>query len=109
MTRFRGLVFGGFALVLLSACGESTTQAEDRSVDSLYWRSCASCHSTGRGGAPVAFDSESWSARRNHDELWFERVANGYRGMPTKGMCLDCTDEEIRQLIEYITSDSAQP
>jgi cytochrome c5 len=109
MIRLSTSLFGALALVLLSGCGESTTQADDRSVEALYWQSCASCHSTGRGGAPVAFESEVWSARKSHDDLWFERVTNGYRGMPAKGMCHDCSDEEIQQLIEYITSDRAQP
>ena len=113
LTNYRRIksvaVLFGCSLVsfTLVGCGEpgEPVAPQARTVETLYWQSCASCHSSGRAGAPVAFNSEAWLARQESKSLWFERVRDGYRGMPARGMCSDCTDEELNQLIIYISSD----
>jgi len=104
MTRFFRVISLPLAVLMVAACGDSVDQTADRSTTTLYWQSCASCHASGRAGAPLAFDAASWSARRVSEHLWLERVTQGYRGMPPKGMCADCSDKELRALVQYIST-----
>ena len=91
-------------------CGQQSEQEriEDRSVQSLYLRSCASCHAAGRAGAPVSHNVDVWKALlAKGDEALLRSVVQGYRGMPAKGMCRDCTDEEFKGLIDYMAGPSS--
>jgi cytochrome c5 len=91
-------------VVAVTGCGDSVYDESTRTVESLYWQSCASCHNSGRAGAPVAFDETTWQDRLDNKSLWLSRVKEGYRGMPARGMCSDCTDDELIALINYISS-----
>ncbi|HUH38797.1 MAG TPA: c-type cytochrome [Spongiibacteraceae bacterium] len=90
------LVFGLFAL---------PTLATDQAVIDRYNKTCIACHSSGAAGAPRTGDAEAWAPRlaKGMDEL-LKSTHNGLRGMPPKGLCFDCTDDEYRALIEYMST-----
>ena len=94
MKWFAGLA----ALMMISA-----VQASD--VEELYDGTCSVCHETGAAGAVVTGDSEAWQALKDEssmDEL-VASVREGKGGMPPMGMCNDCSDEDFRALIEYMS------
>lgn len=92
--------FAVAALTLLMAV--STAQAD--SVKELYDKSCTFCHASGAAGAPVSHDEAAWEPRMEKDmETLVKHAREGYKGMPPKGMCNDCSDEEYRALIEYMS------
>lgn len=76
-----------------------------REAATLYNQSCIACHASGAAGAPRTGDAATWKARL--DEKGMDKlVANardGINAMPPKGMCMDCTDEEFKSLIEYMS------
>lgn len=70
----------------------------------LYKDSCAICHNTGAGGAPLKGDEVAWEPRlKKGMETLVKHAREGFRGMPPKGMCNQCSDQEFRALINYMT------
>ena len=70
-----------------------------------YQMSCFACHGTGAAGAPKLGDKEAWAARleKGMDSVMVN-VTNGINAMPPKGMCMTCTDENLRALVDYMVS-----
>ena len=70
-----------------------------------YNKSCAVCHSAGVAGAPKTGDAQAWEPRmaKGMDAL-LASVKNGLNAMPPMGMCFDCSDEEYKELIKYMST-----
>ncbi|WP_372865196.1 cytochrome c5 family protein [Spongiibacter sp.] len=94
-------------LLLCSACSRPTNSAapmpSSSALQSLYLQSCYSCHSRGANGAPRSGDRQQWQARlaKGMDTL-LDHTINGYRAMPPRGMCLNCSRDDYRALIEFM-------
>ena len=76
----------------------------------VFNKACITCHLYGSGGSIMLNDSLSWSrviSKKNKIEI-YSNVYNGYMGergpMPYKGGCIDCSDEDLLDAIEYILS-----
>ncbi|EKF73888.1 cytochrome c-type protein [Alcanivorax hongdengensis A-11-3] len=78
--------------------------AHGASVEDRYNSSCTFCHSTGAAGAPHSHNEAEWKPRlaKGMDTL-LKHVKEGYNAMPPRGMCNDCSDEEYRALIKYMS------
>ena len=76
-----------------------------RAGDVVYNASCAACHGTGAAGAPKVGDKGAWGPRiaQGKPTLYQHAIA-GIRGMPPKGMCMTCSDDEIKAAVDYMTS-----
>jgi len=72
-----------------------------------YEKYCHVCHETGLAGAPKLGDKSDWAPRiaEGMDTL-FEHALKGYKAMPPKGTCMDCSDDELKKAIEYMISKS---
>ncbi len=83
------------------------TSSEPRSGETIYSSTCTTCHSTGAAGAPKFGDAAGWADRiaKGLDELYGSAL-NGFKGMPPKGLCMDCSDDEIRAAVDYMASNS---
>lgn len=78
------------------------TKASVRSGKEIYTK-CQGCHNVGIGGAPKYGDKTAWQSRikRGMDDLL--SVAKAGKGMmPPKGTCMDCSDTELRSVIQYM-------
>lgn len=78
-------------------------------AETTYMASCFACHSTGAAGAPKvgAGNAAAWAPRleKGMDAV----VANSIKGlnaMPPKGLCFNCTDDDLRAVIEYMIASS---
>ena len=81
-----------------------TGAASAATVEERYNSSCTFCHSSGAAGAPISHDEAAWKPHldKGMDTL-VKHVKEGFNAMPPKGMCNDCSDEEYRALIEYMS------
>lgn len=80
---------------------------EARDPEEIYQSKCASCHNTGVGGAPKLGEAADWEPRvAKGMEVLFENAWNGINAMPPKGICMDCSEEEMRATIDYILEES---
>lgn len=73
----------------------------------IYEKYCTGCHTTGAGGAPKLGDSAVWAPRiKQGMNLLYKNAINGIGGMPPKGTCVSCTDQEIQQAVQYMVDES---
>lgn len=80
-------------------------QPEDETLAQLYRRSCATCHAVVGTGAPLTGDREAWQPllAKGMDTL-VEHVRRGFGRMPASGLCLACSDQQYRALIEFMAN-----
>jgi len=75
----------------------------------IYSNYCEGCHATGAAGAPKYGDAASWSARLAQGKAAiYQNAIKGIGGMPAKGTCLSCKDEDIDQAVDYMLASISQ-
>lgn len=116
------------AVVVSSCSGEATKEAaplvataeeiayaetaapQDPALAAIYDRSCRTCHAIDGTGAPLAGQTGEWRARataRGADGLLVS-AKNGFNAMPAMGLCADCSDDDLRALIAFMSSRPGQ-
>jgi len=73
-------------------------------VESNFNKSCATCHNVGIAGAPKFGDAGAWASRieKGIDVLYASTINGLPPGMPQKGMCFSCSDDDLRALVDYM-------
>ena len=90
------------------ACGQATAAAASggaaRSGDAVYKQFCFVCHATGVGGAPKLANAAEWTPRlaKGDDAIW-KSITNGLNAMPVKGTCMNCSDDELKAAVAYMS------
>ncbi len=78
-----------------------------RSGEEIYNTKCTACHSTGAAGAPKVGAAGDWESRLAQGiETLYTHALNGIRGMPAKGLCMDCSADEIHAAVDYMVDNS---
>lgn len=74
-----------------------------RDGETIYNTFCMACHATGVSEAPILGNAEQWEARvaKGVDALYSSSI-NGLNVMPPRGTCVDCTDEEMQDAVDFI-------
>ena len=84
----------------------SINASADVSIDDakvIYEKGCAACHSAGVAGAPMLGNKKQWSHRSLKGvEQLTQNAWNGIGGMPAKGLCQNCSFEEIKLAVQYM-------
>lgn len=71
----------------------------------IYDNYCSGCHATGGGGAPRYGDVGSWTPIvLKGMGVVYNNAIHGIAGMPAKGTCLSCSDDEIKQAVNYMVA-----
>ena len=78
-----------------------------RSGEDVYASGCAACHNSGAAGAPKLGDVAAWTPRLDKGlETLFSNAFNGFNAMPAKGMCMDCSEDEIKAAVTHLVDSS---
>lgn len=78
-----------------------------RTGDQIYNASCTTCHSAGVAGAPKTGDAAAWAPRiAQGKETLYTHAIKGFNAMPAKGLCMDCSDDEIKASVDYLVEQS---
>jgi cytochrome c5 len=78
-----------------------------RSGADVYNTACAACHGTGAAGAPKMGDTAAWGPRINKGlDTLLANAINGINGMPPRGLCMDCSDDELKEAVEHMVNGS---
>lgn len=84
-----------------SDASESVTAG--RTGEAVYNLGCAACHTAGLAGAPMLANQAQWEGRLEKGlETLTNNAYNGYNAMPAKGLCMDCSLEEIERSVQYM-------
>jgi cytochrome c5 len=88
--------------------------AKDRGIgqrdgEQVYLAVCSSCHSQNVVGVPQISVKSDWSARlqKKRGDL-YDSAINGLNAMPEKGLCEDCTNNEIQRAVNFMISQINQ-
>ncbi len=92
---------------LLGGCDQG--ESAEHPGKQTYERYCYTCHAAGLAGAPALDDSEAWAPRlaRGRDALLDSVVQGMPPGMPPKGLCNTCTEDKLRESIDYMIGSIA--
>ena len=96
---------------------EEKAAATENNVDSskqgmgVYEQSCAMCHDSGLGGAPIVGDNKLWVDRIAQGlDVLVEHASDGFTGdtgmMPAKGGNPSLSEEDIVAAVEYMVGQS---
>jgi cytochrome c5 len=80
---------------------------EPRTGQQVYETKCFTCHASGAAGAPKYGAAADWAPRivNGLDSLYANAI-NGVGGMPAKGLCMDCSDEEMNAAVDHMLDGS---
>lgn len=113
MKRWASMAAVLVALAALAGCGESGSQSADSAAaahpgEQTYIRYCFSCHAAGIAGAPKTGEAEQWAPRiaKGAEALLQTTIAGIPPGMPARGLCNQCTDEQLADAIAYMMDRS---
>ncbi len=80
---------------------------EPRSGEEVYKTKCFTCHASGAAGAPKYGNAGDWAARSAKGiDVLYTSALSGFQGMPAKGLCMDCSDDELKAAVDYILDNS---
>lgn len=97
--------FAPMAVLVALGFAAMTVDAAPRSGKEVVDTVCASCHATGKDGAPKIGDQAAWSQRaaKGLDKLTANAIT-GVRNMPAHGGQAKLTDIEMSRAVAYMVS-----
>lgn len=96
---------------LVGCSGANSNVTAESSGEQIFVTSCAGCHSGGfKGwmtGAPAIGDKDAWKplAEKGVEAMTMFSI-KGVNKMPARGGCQQCTDEQIRNTVQYMLEQS---
>jgi len=77
-------------------------------VRKMYERTCAACHIAGLAGAPRVGNREEWQPRveKGMEALYHSALVGMPPGMPAKGLCFDCTTDDLKKMVDFLVASS---
>ena len=98
-----GLLKNKPMVTMASDSDASESVAAGRTGEAVYNLGCAACHTAGLAGAPMLANQAQWVGRLEKGlETLTNNAYNGYNAMPAKGLCMDCSLEEIERSVQYM-------
>jgi cytochrome c5 len=82
--------------------------ADDFDAAQAYQSTCFACHGTGAAHSPEVGDVIEWEIRleKGMDTL-VQSAIKGLNGiMPPRGLCADCSDDQLKAIVEYMVAES---
>jgi cytochrome c5 len=94
--------------ILAAGCGGGESAEPAHAGEQVYTRFCFSCHAAGIAGAPRVGDADAWAPRvaKGHEALLRSTVEGIPPGMPPKGLCSQCRDDELAAALDYMIERS---
>jgi cytochrome c5 len=86
--------------------GESTEPSHPGQQD--YTRFCFSCPAAGVAGAPAVGSVDDWAPRiaKGRETLLNSTISGMPPGMPPRGLCANCSDEELAAAVDFMIERS---
>lgn len=73
----------------------------------VYEQHCQMCHATGAANSPKFGNQNDWKKRIAQGEnTLVEHALHGYKNMPPKGGCPECSNESVAAAVKYMTEHS---
>ena len=82
-------------------------RARPRKPAHTYVKVCGACHQEGNLDAPRVGSKKQWAPRiaKGIDTL-YQHALYGFNSMPPRGLCKDCSDEELKAIVDFMVRSS---
>ena len=85
----------------------SPSALAERSGEAIYLQHCAVCHDNGVAGAQLLGDTVAWQALESKGlDALLESTKVSITAMPPMGTCMDCSDKELKNTLQYMIDAS---
>ncbi len=93
--------------VLASAGFSLSVYAGDSDAETFYKETCIVCHGEGMHGAPKPGIKSDWEERLGYgiEDVYLNAIEGMGNAMPARGMCTDCSDEQIESIVDFMVKD----
>ena len=84
---------------------KETSAAQKKTLPgaAVYDVVCSGCHAVGANAAPRLSQPQQWQrVLQQPAELTYKHVIEGYRDMPERGLCYQCSDAELIATTDYM-------
>ncbi len=76
----------------------------DADLQQKYERACLTCHASRASKAPLAGFVPQWQPRLQQGmPTLLAHARDGFQGMPARGFCNDCSDQDFVALIGFMS------
>lgn len=90
-------------LVMLTLLATASLAQAAQDPEAVFNRACQMCHNGQLPMAPKKGDHEAWRPRlAQGSEVLVKHVTEGFNAMPPRGLCMDCTAEDYKAVIDYM-------
>ena len=93
-----------------AASGAEVQKTALRDPAEIYAQHCVHCHGTGMAGAPMVGPEHRLIWSEEVEEEGFPHLVKvaieGQNGMPPRGTCFKCSDEELEATVIYMLKQS---
>ena len=95
------------SIIYLSPCFASVHQmAQKLTAEQIVKQYCSTCHAKQpliELGAPKIGNTQDWEVRLKQGvKMLLKHTMNGWRAMPARGGCFDCSDQQLEQAISIL-------
>ena len=90
--------------LLVAALGLVGVAQAAQEPEAVFNRACGMCHNGQLPQAPKKGDAAAWAPRlaQGSDTL-VKHVSKGFNAMPPRGLCMDCSAEDYKAVIEWMS------
>lgn len=90
-------------MLLMSQAVWAAAPVPVEKAQQLYNEHCFVCHYAGGAGSPKTGDAKAWNPRiKQGKDALLKHTLNGINFMPAKGLCQQCTTQELEAVIDYM-------
>ena len=91
-----------FLSLFISISGCSNDGVDLNNPAEVYGSYCFACHDTGAIGAPLLSNQAFWKKASSDMPRLYQITLQGIDAMPAKGTCLKCSDEQLKQVVDWM-------
>ena len=94
----------GASMLGLVGCAKQEAPADEHPGLQTYTKYCAACHNAGVADAPKLGEADEWQSRieKGRAALLQTTIDGIPPGMPKKGLCMSCSEEQLVDAIDYM-------
>lgn len=91
-------------LAMLACLATASLAQAAQDPEAVFNRACQMCHNGQLPTAPKKGDHEAWKPRlAQGNDVLVKHVTEGFNAMPPRGLCMDCTAEDYKATIEWMS------
>ncbi len=88
----------------------AATDEHHEKGEHVFKGTCAMCHQTGAGGAPIKGNKADWEPRiAQGKDVLYKHALEGFTGskgaMPAKGANASLSDDDVKAAVDYMVSE----